>query len=565
MIGRSLAEKTARRFSAGRSEEALTDMATETSAANAPKQMITGVRLIIFALLIGVSAFIFVNREKLALTTVNSLAAFLVGGSAGPDGKTVSTSIYDAAVTALSAPADPGEGGAVAALGNDIFLITRLGDFWRLDEKTDEFVPLKIEAPGEVVEGEFFYRRPKDFASLGYKDLILRKRANNRIEATISRARINRDIPCISIVVYQTEFAPEDLTPEGAPDSDWREVWQSSPCIDSAPGTFPFQSGGDMAFLPDGRLGIFVGDFGNDGHNRKTPGIDPQDLGNDYGKVHAIDVGTGVSEIFSYGHRNPGGLVVDLDGAVWVSEHGPQGGDELNRVEAGGNYGWPLETYGVHYGTKTWPPDATTGVQDRFIRPIYAFVPSMAMSSLAVADGSEFPNWRGDLILGTLKYQRLMRMRIREGRVILAEPLPLGARVRDVTVDAKGRIYVKDDNRDAVYRLTNATSNAAPAQGPVGVLAMAGCAACHQIAADAPAQAAAPSLQTVFGRNIASQRGYAYSSALKDANGAWTEERLSAFLTDPQGFAPGTTMPAADLTETQITDVIAALKQTRHQ
>ncbi len=510
-----------------------------------------GVGLTVFLLVALIAGIVAKNPEKFDFSTLPGLAA--ITGAHGDDASPrLSSTLYDIAVEKIAAPMDKGEGGAVAAFGGEVYLITRIGEFFRLTPGETAFRQIAMAPPGEVVRDNVFYSRAKDFSSLGYKDLKLRA-VGDDVEITVSEARVDRENVCVAAVISQAMVSHDALN-KGAAAPDWREVWRSKPCITSAGGSFPLQSGGDMAFLDDGRLAIFVGDFGVDGHNRKTTGVDPQTLDNDYGKVVAIDLETGASEILSRGHRNPGGLAIGPDGALWQSEHGAQGGDEINRIVAGANYGWPLETYGVHYGTRSWPLDETTGDHDRFVRPVYAFVPSMAMSSLALMAGDEFPLWSDDLILGTLKYKRLMRLHIREGRVIFAEPLRLGARVRDLTVDDRGAIYVKDDVRPFVYRLTNGAGAAPVAGTPEALFAAASCAACHDDSG------LAPPLTDLMGRNIASTRGFPYSAALSQKHGRWDREALRAFLLDPQGFAPGSTMPAPDLTEAQIDELVDALE-----
>ncbi len=504
--------------------------------------------ILLVALITGIVAK---NPEKFDFSNAPAFSAITGARSKGVDPR-LSSTLYGIAVEKISAPMDKGEGGAVDAFEDDVYLITRLGEFHRLAADGAAFEKISLAPPSDVVREGVFYGRAKDFTSLGYKDLVLR-RLGPDVEITVSEARVDRENVCVGIVVSQTMLARDALRSAGAT-AQWREIWRSKPCITSAGGSFPFQSGGDMAFMDDGRLAIFIGDFGVDGHNRKTDGVDPQTLDNDYGKVVAIDPATGASEIISRGHRNPGGLAVGPDGALWQSEHGAQGGDEINRITGGGNYGWPLETYGVHYGTRDWPLDETTGDHDRFVRPVYAFVPSMAMSSLALMAGEEFPLWRDDLILGTLKYKRLMRLHIREDRIIFAEPLMLGARIRDLTIDDRGALYVKDDVRPFVYRLTNGGGAAPVAGTPEAIIAAAGCAACHDGAG------IAPPLAGVIGRDIASAADFPYSAALSQKHGVWDRDALRQFLIDPQGFAPGSAMPAPDLTEAQIDTLIAALE-----
>ncbi len=526
-------------------------MARQTRNSGDGRRSGFGVGLCIAALVALIAGLVAKNPEKFDFSDAPGFAA-LTGAHGDGVGPRLSSTLYDISVEKISAPMDAGEGGAIESFDDDLYLITRLGEFHRLKDGKTAFEAIALAPPSDVLRENFFYSRAKDFTSLGYKDLKLRH-AGKDIEITVSQARVDRENACVGIVVSQAILSRNALDNGGA-SPEWREIWRSKPCIKSAGGSFPFQSGGDMAFLDDGRLAIFVGDFGVDGHNRKTAGVNPQTLDNDYGKVIAIDAATGASEILSRGHRNPGGLAIGPDGALWQSEHGAQGGDEINRIVAGGNYGWPLETYGVHYGARRWPLDDTTGDHDRFTRPVYAFVPSMAMSSLAPVKGAEFPLWRGDLMLGTLKYKRLMRLHIREGRVIFAEPLLLGARVRDLTVDDRGAIYVKDDVRPFVYRLTNGGGAAPVAGTPDALFAAAGCAACHD------GSSLAPTLANLYGRDIASASGFQYSSALAGKHGVWDSDALRAFLTDPQRFAPGSTMPAPDMTEAQIEELVAALE-----
>lgn len=510
-----------------------------------------GVGLCIALLVALIAGLVARNPDAIAISDLPGVSVF-----AGPQRDGVDTvlpsTLYDITVEKIAAPMDKGEGGAIAPLGDEIYLMTRLGAFYRLQPGDNAFRIISLTPPADVVREGVFYSRSKDFTSLGYKDLRLRETAGG-VEITVSESRIDRDENCVGIVVSQAVVPRAALSGDGTA-AQWREVWRSTPCITSAGGSFPFQSGGDMAFLEDGRLAIFVGDFGVDGHNRKTAGVDPQTLDNDYGKVVAIDTSSGASAILSYGHRNPGGLAIGPDGALWQSEHGAQGGDEINRIVEGGNYGWPFETYGVHYGTRNWPLDETIGDHDRFIRPVYAFVPSMAMSSLALIRGNEFSLWRDDLILGTLKYKRLMRLHIREGRVIFAEPLLLRARVRDLAINDHGVIYVKDDVRPFVYRLTNGGGAEPVAGTPEAAFAAAGCAACHN------SSNAAPPLANLYGRDIASARGFIYSDALAKKHGVWDAAALRDFLKDPQDFAPGSTMPAPDLSAAQIDALIESLE-----
>ena len=154
--------------------------------------------------------------------------------------------------------------------------------------------------------------------------------------------------------------------------------------------------------------------------------------------------------LFSYGHRNPQGMAFDpVTNQLWVHEHGPQGGDELNLLTGGKNYGWPVITYGVNYvfGTKIGEGHAKAGM----MQPIHYWVPtSIAPSGMAIYRGSVFKKWRGDIFLGALRGQMLVRLKIKENKVVTEEHLlknQLG-RIRDVRVGPDGLLYLLIDARN---------------------------------------------------------------------------------------------------------------------
>ena len=160
-------------------------------------------------------------------------------------------------------------------------------------------------------------------------------------------------------------------------------------------------------------------------------------------------------EIFSLGHRNVQGAALHPGtGELWVSEHGPQGGDELNLVRAGVNYGWPVIKYGVNYwiGTKIGEGTSKPGLA----QPQKYWIPSPALSGMAFYQGDRFPRWRGDLLLGALRGQALIRVRLDGERVVADEFMLQGAlpRVRDVRVGPDGYVYLlADEGNGALLRL----------------------------------------------------------------------------------------------------------------
>ena len=160
-------------------------------------------------------------------------------------------------------------------------------------------------------------------------------------------------------------------------------------------------------------------------------------------------------EIYSYGHRNIQGFAFDAEtNTLWAHEHGPQGGDELNRVLAGQNYGWPVITYGVNYGSGTKIGEGTE--KDGLLQPVTFWDPSIAPSGLAVVTSTRYPEWKGNVLVGALKFQLIARLELQQQSVEHEERLFEGqfGRIRDVRQSPDGFIYFLTDSSDGViYRV----------------------------------------------------------------------------------------------------------------
>jgi glucose/arabinose dehydrogenase len=214
----------------------------------------------------------------------------------------------------------------------------------------------------------------------------------------------------------------------------------------------PVHYGGRMAFLPDGTLLVTTGDGFDFRESAQT--LDNL-LGktvrlNDDGSIPAdnpfVDDPDALDEIWTYGHRNPQGVTVDSDtGRVYLHEHGPRGGDELNLIEKGVNYGWPVITYGMDYsGAYVSPYVEMAGMA----QPLVYWVPSIAPAGLTYYHGDRFPAWRGDLFVAALVEQSVRRIDLdADGRVVDQEILftELKSRLRDVRAGPDGLLYVLTD------------------------------------------------------------------------------------------------------------------------
>jgi glucose/arabinose dehydrogenase len=171
-----------------------------------------------------------------------------------------------------------------------------------------------------------------------------------------------------------------------------------------------------------------------------------QDMESAYGKIIEIDTITGSNRIFTSGHRNPQGLHQDSQGRIWSTEHGPQGGDELNLIQFGKNYGWPMISLGTDYGTFSWPVAESSRPEQDFEEPAFAWVPSIGISSLTSIEGGHFQQWRGDLVIGSLMSRSIYRVRIEHDRPVLVEPIAVNERIRDLVRDKNGHIIFWTDS-----------------------------------------------------------------------------------------------------------------------
>jgi glucose/arabinose dehydrogenase len=226
----------------------------------------------------------------------------------------------------------------------------------------------------------------------------------------------------------------------------------------------PGKSGGQhfgsrLVWLPDGTLLMSVGDGGNPPQKvgERLAREQAQNLATDHGSILRLtDEGKPAPgnplarrpgarpEIWSYGHRNIQGMARDpVSGRVWATEHGPRGGDELNLIEGGQNYGWPLQSYGADY--RTGEPVGQRRVAG-MTAPKVAWVPSPAPSGLAVYTGSQFPQWKGSLFSGGLSSNDIRRIALdKDGKVVGQDRLDIGARVRDVKQGPDGVLYALTD------------------------------------------------------------------------------------------------------------------------
>lgn len=242
--------------------------------------------------------------------------------------------------------------------------------------------------------------------------------------------------------------------------TDVEEIYRQTPFLEPA-----YHFGSRIVFADDGTLLVSLGERGQ----RRERTVDIPTPTTSVGTTVRLNmdgsvpddnpfVGSdeGLAEVYSYGHRNQQGMAVHPEtGAVWQNEHGPHGGDELNLIEPGNNYGWPTTSYGDTYSTPREPigEETAPGITD----PVKYWDPSPALSGMAFYTGDRFPNWQNHLFMGALAHQKLLRVELSaDGEVTHEEELIRNeiGRIRDVAVGPDGDLYALTDlPNGALYRL----------------------------------------------------------------------------------------------------------------
>ena len=218
--------------------------------------------------------------------------------------------------------------------------------------------------------------------------------------------------------------------------------------------------GGRIVFDKSGMLYLTLGDRGDKARAQKLDDHAGSVIRlHDDGRVPANNPfvrGVGAfTEKWTFGNRNiQGAALHPVTGELWTHEHGPQGGDEVNVMRSGLNYGWPVITYGVEYGLGSKIGEGQT--KPGMVQPVHVWVPSIAPSGMAFVSGSQFPQWQGDLLVGALRGQMLVRLTLSGEKVIKEERLLQGrlGRIRDVRMGPDGFVYLlTDDAQGALLRL----------------------------------------------------------------------------------------------------------------
>jgi aldose sugar dehydrogenase len=278
----------------------------------------------------------------------------------------------------------------------------------------------------------------------GLSDIILHPQFTQNQWVYISYSKQGKEENFSTTAIVRATLVGNQLTEQ-------KEIFEALPYSKTQ-----YHYGTRMAFDKQGYLYVTVGDRGMQKEN-------PQSLQSDCGKIHRLKddgsvptdnpfVKSGRPTIYSWGHRNPQGLIVHpVTGDILAHEHGPRGGDELNLIQKGKNYGWPVISYGINYdGTTFTNITAKEGME----QPQHYWIPSIAPSGMAYIDSKHYPTWQGNIMIGSLRFKYLNRCIMNGTKIVKQENILKNiGRLRNVKVSPDGYIYVSVEEPGYVFKL----------------------------------------------------------------------------------------------------------------
>lgn len=543
-----------------------------------------------WGLLILVAGFTFLAGAGLtaglmATGVAGKVKARLAGAGAGggADAAAIRQNELDTILMTLSVTDIPignvdgiASGGGIEAYGETLVIVTALGRIGYLDLATHtaaylpETVPMNVSG---LMESEAWERTVFNRNWFRVHDLLLEDTGGGSAELLISHHYYDgTGNICNRITSVPVAFSDGAMTVTGA----FETKLDIDPCINLEEVGYSFDghmSGGRLYPAGDGTIFMTVGDFGIGG-KKGNPQLDRLGPPGQLGRLLRLDLATGEVSVFAEGLRNSQGLTIDSQGRIWTTDHGPQGGDEVNLMREGLDYGWPRVSLAFEYADayqKRIPlrPSPVQGRHEGYEAPVYAFLPSVGVGQIIEAPrgNGAFPLWEGDLLVGSLRAQTLYRIRLEGDAAIYAEPIPLRHRLRDMIALEDGRIaLLTDENRILIIEDAGLAETRAESAGLVRgfdqVRALEQqaahldqnhwardmfrwkCGSCH-VFDDSPA--VGPHLGGIIGRRIGAQEGYPYSAALSEASGRWSRGQLLQYIRDPAAAGlEGSSMPGIE-------------------
>jgi aldose sugar dehydrogenase len=434
--------------------------------------------------------------------------------------------------------------GGITTIGNTVIILDRLGNIYSCPADCANVTKLPFPAlPNNIADYVMLHDSQLDeqtFRAHRIKYLELSE------VLVVSHEYFDKNKEKTRLAVSIIRIDAKSIQPI----ESWRTIFLS----DVEPEGPNDRAGGSLASEGPDKIYVTIGDY-----DIGPPNV-AQDPNSTFGKIMEISLSTAKSRMLSMGHRNPQGLAVTKTGALLSTEHGPAGGDELNLITEGSNYGWPNVSLGTDYGRYDRESSDLVGEHAGYTAPVFAWVPSIGISNLIQIEGFH-RRWDGDLLVTSLKAQSVFRLRLDQMKVLYSEPIYIGQRIRDIAQLKDGTVVLWTDDTQLLFISADVDKLKEYRHSPelISVSLQDDCMYCHHFG---PTNVSdfAPSLSNLFERKIASDN-FRYSTALRSKEGVWTERALTEFLSNPGEFASGTSMPQLNLNQEVISIVIRDLER----
>jgi cytochrome c2 len=433
-------------------------------------------------------------------------------------------------------------------------------------------VPLGLEA---LRNGGYLSNEAFQVELIRVTDLLAVQTAEGAYDLYAAHVLVDDD--CLRMAIHKIEIAvSEGLTANA---NGWRLVYATETCVPLAAHAAPLGTGGRLVQYEANSLLFSIGDFD------RVEEMLSLYADSELAKIMEVPLDGGAARVFARGFRNPQGLYLSRRGVIWETEHGPRGGDELNVINRGDDYGWPHVSLGLEYVSRQtrWRYNPDFASHNGYTPPRFAWSPSIGVSNLIEPDPRQFPHWDNHLLVASLRANSLRLLRLEGDEILFDEPIRFeGDRIRDVISLADGRIAYATDAGDLVL-LHNAALNdrsheiasvrldlldsLLPEHELVGsevrwgaMVFLSQCSQCHSLAGE---PSVGPPLDGIVGRRVGAREDYDYSDAIEISGARWTQARLRDFLRDPEGMYPGTRMPASSLTDYDLENLLQYLARSR--
>jgi len=368
--------------------------------------------------------------------------------------KLISSNYYDFELIKIERPSYDKYGG-IDFFDKNLLYVDKKGVIWI--KENDSFSKINEELIPN--NSEFFEKEFGKSALMwfGIKDiLVINKPSESYLFASSNNYNFKKKCHYFSLYVKKLK---NDISSQ----TNWESIFDTNCLVEHKVGRSTFMSilmssGGRISKLNNEEILLSVGDHYFDGVND----VNMIDISNSlFGKIIKINFINKKFEVYANGLRNVQGLIVAQNG-IYSTEHGPQGGDELNSIEFNENYGWPSATYGVNYGTKNWPLDKENKNHSikNYTKPVMSWIPSIAPSQLVeVKSNNNLKRWDKDLLVSSLKAKSLFRIKMKDSKnLMLIEKIKVGFRIRDI-IQNDDVFYLLEDGAPIIWKLKKINVN----------------------------------------------------------------------------------------------------------